>query len=1311
MSDYDLAHLSERDFEHMVQAIATKVIGPGVNIFGDGPDGAREATFDGPMSYPSPANGWDGYLVVQAKHRPRPTTDPEKDGKWALDQLTADLAKFNDPHRKLRRPEYYIFATNIVLTPVWERGSHDRAREVLKSAADKIGLRGFDVWHFDKICRFLDAHRDILAAYRHLLTPGHLLAEQMDKTASMAVQIDQMHSALMRSTVTTGDGGLTAGADAKEQIDRAGRYMEQGKLEVAFDLLTEVEKEFGDRLSAKGHYRVLANKGTIARAKGEWEEAARFYLQAKDFQPIDKDARLLEATAHSLLGENDTALRLVKALRIEHPEMARACALEISLAPAGASDADLAARVPPEHREDAEVLMALAHRGAVAGKFQAVEDYARRAHYAAPKWNEATLLLADVILENEFASANWADREDLQSDQLGRFREALALFDEALEGEQPVTPSRRVRAELNRALAYDALGATQRAASEFQHLYTHHSDIAEVAFRHAQSLAARGRTDEAITVLEPFVTKADDVFVLQSVLFYAQALAERGSEKEALRVLQNRKQQWAQYPLSIRASWVQTLVRLLIADHQIAQARTILRELPSNSLSQEMKLALEARIEQIAGDQTRALVLAEEAERHVSNDSHSDDVRRLAQTFEILGKPETALRLWKRVAPRDRITQTTRQMLECAARINDDDLIIEVCANLRRKGQTDRKLLDLEIAALGRRSPRSAAEIIHSLLKEPFDDPLKRFLRLRLSHIGLYTKEPELVETAPEMLPRVDEVNAHMGRAVVSVLTRSNVNAAVRYAYELYRRFPDDFDAHMAVFESFGVPLRAGPAIKKPTVVRPGCAVCFQREGTRTREWWIIEDGPNPSLSRSERPSSDPAVQQMLGKGKGEKFNFRVDPFPIEAKIIEIEDKTVYRWRECFSGMESRFAHETPIWAINVKRGKKYDFTRFLKELDRKAKADEERDEWYQQNPVPLSFYAKQAGTSILEAMIHVAGSENLPIRCCMGSADEINAAMAALNSCIRVLLDGSALSTLFITNTSSVLEQLPVECIVAEHTLYDFKRMRLLDHQEGKGLNTIGKHGNHYVQDKWSPDDLKAFQERVRRFIFDVEKSCTILPGGSLTRIPAEHREVLMDVCGRGIAESMVASTEPNSVLWTDDRVVSDLAYESLKTRRVWTQAVVEWLASAQLVSGEVQDRLSVDLQVAGYFWTRLSPRAIVGAAKDCGWDIGNRRFAAAIGQFSRAEGDLEALTLAAAGVLRLTWQSGLPAVKPEVVTIRILSLFNTRPDGYKAIQRLIKDRLIWFGNDAFNAERFRQCALIWHQTNRRIIVPSMLQ
>ncbi len=47
MGDYDLTGLNSRSFEHMIQALALKIVGPGVIVFGDGPDGGREATYQG----------------------------------------------------------------------------------------------------------------------------------------------------------------------------------------------------------------------------------------------------------------------------------------------------------------------------------------------------------------------------------------------------------------------------------------------------------------------------------------------------------------------------------------------------------------------------------------------------------------------------------------------------------------------------------------------------------------------------------------------------------------------------------------------------------------------------------------------------------------------------------------------------------------------------------------------------------------------------------------------------------------------------------------------------------------------------------------------------------------------------------------------------------------------------------------------------------------------------------------------------------------------------------------------------------------
>ena len=176
MSDYDLSRLSPRSFEHLVQALATKVLGPGIVVFGDGPDGGREATFERKVPYPTPVEGWDGYGVVQAKYRQR-HGGTQQDGNWAVAQLKDELKKYTDPESKLRKPDYFIFATNVVLTPALDKGSKDQAIAALEEFKSQSPLKDYAIWDYDQIRTFLDSYQDIRKAYTAFVTSGDVLAE------------------------------------------------------------------------------------------------------------------------------------------------------------------------------------------------------------------------------------------------------------------------------------------------------------------------------------------------------------------------------------------------------------------------------------------------------------------------------------------------------------------------------------------------------------------------------------------------------------------------------------------------------------------------------------------------------------------------------------------------------------------------------------------------------------------------------------------------------------------------------------------------------------------------------------------------------------------------------------------------------------------------------------------------------------------------------------------------------------------------------------------------------------------------------
>lgn len=221
MSDYNLQGLNNRDFEHLIQALAIKVIGPGITPFGDGPDGGREATFCGKMSYPSATAPWNGYLVIQCKFLTRPSGVPKKDGDWVLQQLKIDLDKFTTAKRQLKKPDYYLFVTNAVLTPASKRGTKDKIYTLLESYRKELGLIGYDVWDYDKLCRLLDGQPEICRKYAGFITAGDVLSEIIKSVDGMKPDFALIMSRFLQSELR---------ADQFVKLEQAGQTADQKTL-------------------------------------------------------------------------------------------------------------------------------------------------------------------------------------------------------------------------------------------------------------------------------------------------------------------------------------------------------------------------------------------------------------------------------------------------------------------------------------------------------------------------------------------------------------------------------------------------------------------------------------------------------------------------------------------------------------------------------------------------------------------------------------------------------------------------------------------------------------------------------------------------------------------------------------------------------------------------------------------------------------------------------------------------------------------------------------------------------------------------
>ena len=168
----------------MCQALATYVLGAGIEAFGSGPDGGREASFRGRVPYPSPADPWNGFGIVQAKFKER-ILGTSADATWLRRQVKAELDAWADPGKARvsqgRRPDYLIVATNVPLSGVPGSGGKARIGKLISEYASQIGLKDWRIWDAAQITAFLNAYPDVRRAFAALITPSEILAQLRDR--------------------------------------------------------------------------------------------------------------------------------------------------------------------------------------------------------------------------------------------------------------------------------------------------------------------------------------------------------------------------------------------------------------------------------------------------------------------------------------------------------------------------------------------------------------------------------------------------------------------------------------------------------------------------------------------------------------------------------------------------------------------------------------------------------------------------------------------------------------------------------------------------------------------------------------------------------------------------------------------------------------------------------------------------------------------------------------------------------------------------------------------------------------------------
>jgi hypothetical protein len=345
---------------------------------------------------------------------------------------------------------------------------------------------------------------------------------------------------------------------------------------------------------------------------------------------------------------------------------------------------------------------------------------------------------------------------------------------------------------------------------------------------------------------------------------------------------------------------------------------------------------------------------------------------------------------------------------------------------------------------------------------------------------------------------------------------------------------------------------------------------------------------------------------------------------------------------------------------------------------------------------------------SILDSLRHIASEGSLSVRCCAGSVEEFQEAEPALRSATAVVVDPSALATLFFSGQYEHLGAMSAKCVVCESALQEFRD--LAQELASGPARFMGKHKGKYLWMDDDPTNRELQLEKVNRFLAGIQSIATVETGRALANMDPETKRKMINLFGQPTAESIAAARGEGMVLWSDDFAVGLAQREEFGGLRVWTQLVFQTLATDRKVPSETYMALVVFLLEWSYFFTRIYPETVLFACRAAGWDPKSPPLAKVLQWIGVPELNEEGATILCAAALPRIWRLAALFHQAENVTRALMESLLSRNNGRELVAAIRGTISRIFGIDVVNA---RSCAaaiedVLEGRTPSGLIVPG---
>jgi len=439
-------------------------------------------------------------------------------------------------------------------------------------------------------------------------------------------------------TQIAGDVNININIDIDSEIDDAANFIRDSKPAEAINLLERLWRRHNDKMTDHQKYRTQANIGHAYEQLSKYDETARYWLKAFQYEPDYEGARARQAWAYFYQGNISKTQEIANDVLEKYPENTMARVVWIRTSSDKSTLIDIEKQIPIHRKEDADVLMALASVASDKKEWKLAEQYLAEALKSTEGHPIIKEQLGRLLLQKaELWKYALIEKKPTQDEKASINKAIEYIIDACDEWKKQKKIPQLVKAKLALVLAYQAIGNKVEAENNIRIAYELDNSSEPVACEYAALLANGGETDKAIDLLAPLIDKTEGIAVVD---LYVQLLINRNVHDDKENALKLLKKHINKLENSIPIpcfDYIKQIVLLSVTLKGEDEATIYLEELPSDLLSDVSLKILKASVYISGENRDKSIEMALEIYQKDKDKLEWHEKRNLAILLQSLG--------------------------------------------------------------------------------------------------------------------------------------------------------------------------------------------------------------------------------------------------------------------------------------------------------------------------------------------------------------------------------------------------------------------------------------------------------------------------------------------------------------------------------------------------------------------------------------------------------------------------------------------------------------------------------------------------